>query len=121
LETLTYEPHFERYVRDAFAPVGLMIDLWQERIAGGTTMKIPVSVINDLYRDWEGTVLLRLKHKGQAIGSHSASCKVPSLGRVVLNFSQALPKEPGAYELVAELTGAEGKPVRSLRAISVRE
>jgi hypothetical protein len=121
LEALTYEPSFETYVRDAFAPVGLMIDFWQERVAGGATIKTPVIVVNDLYRDWKGTVHLRMTHKDRTVKEQSASCTVDALGRVTLDFSQPVPEEEGTYELVAELTGTEGKPVRSLRSFTVRE
>ena len=37
------------YVRDAFAPVGLMIDFWDDELALGTEREIPVVVVNDLY------------------------------------------------------------------------
>ena len=30
---LIWEPEFHRYVRDAFAPVGLMIEFWSERVS----------------------------------------------------------------------------------------
>ena len=35
LERPTLEPHFFRYVRDAFAPVGLMIDFWDRALPAG--------------------------------------------------------------------------------------
>jgi hypothetical protein len=34
---LLWEPEFHRYVRDAFAPVGLMIEFWSERVLAGKT------------------------------------------------------------------------------------
>jgi hypothetical protein len=121
LEALTYEAHFARYVRDAFAPVGLMIDLWQEHVAGGTKLQIPVYVINDRYSAWKGTVHLRLMRDGRIVKEQATPCEVGALGREILRFNQAVPKEAGTYELVAELPGAEGKPVQSLRTITVQE
>ncbi len=33
LKNLTWEPEFYKYVRDAFAPVGLSIDFWNDKIS----------------------------------------------------------------------------------------
>ena len=35
VKNLTYEPNFFQYVRDAFAPVGVAIDYWEDRSAEG--------------------------------------------------------------------------------------
>ena len=51
IERLTWEPEFYRYVRDAFAPVGLMIDAFAEEYPSGPDRQFPVIVINDLDRD----------------------------------------------------------------------
>ena len=59
IERLTLEPYFRRYVGDAFAPVGLMLDFWAEDLPTGRTCRIPVIVINDLDTDWKGLVRLR--------------------------------------------------------------
>ena len=45
---LKWEPEFYRYVRDAFAPVGLMVDYWKDRPVQGTKARVPVMLINDL-------------------------------------------------------------------------
>ena len=59
IERLTLEPCFRRYVGDAFAQVGLMLDFWAEDLPTGRTCQIPVIVINDLDTDWKGLVRLR--------------------------------------------------------------
>ena len=115
LENLTFEPHFEEYVREAFNPVGLMLDLWDEEMPAGTQRQLKVHVINDLYQDWQGEVRLRLVQKGQSIQLNSQSCKVSALGREILTFNQTFPSEPGSYTIVAELTDVSGKAIRSLR------
>jgi len=120
LEALTLEPHFEKYVRDSFAPVGLMIDLWKERIDGGARLDVPVIVINDLHGDWTGTVGIQLFREDQPLERHSLKCKVAPLGRTELRFGLAVPREAGKYDLVAELAGAGEKPVRSLRTFTVK-
>ena len=59
LEKLTFEPNFEKYVRDAFSPVGLMIDFWAEELAAGSQRKFDIVLINDLPRPYKGFVSLR--------------------------------------------------------------
>ena len=119
LEALTFEPHFEQYVRDAFSPVGLCIDFWGGQLAASTEHEFKVSVINDLYSTWKGTVHLRIMRGKQIVAEQSGSCAVPGLGRKVLSLTETLPDKTGEYQLVAELDGAGGKKVRSLRDFSV--
>jgi len=119
IEQPKFEPHFFRYVRDAFAPVGLMIDFWADECQGGAVLKLPVVVINDTDRDWQGPVVLRLLGNGKTLVEKSLDGKVASLGREVLAFEVKVPADSGKYRLVAELLGAEGKPVESLRDFAV--
>lgn len=60
LDSLDYDPNFLRYVGDAFAPVALMIDLWDRELAGRTLHEIPIVAINDEPTDWSGEVVLRV-------------------------------------------------------------
>jgi len=119
IEKLTFEPHFEHYVRDAFSPVGLMIDAWAEVLPAGVEREFPVVVINDLYEDWKGTVRLRLVHVDKTIADQSQACACRSLGRAVVPFKLTVPMQPGAYQLVAELITGAKPPIRSLRDFKV--
>lgn len=119
LETLNFEPNFEQYVRDSFAPVGLMIDVWKEQLSPAEQINVPVFVINDLYSDWKGTVNLRVMHGGKIISEQSKSCAVSGLGREILSFKQIVPDKVGEYLLAAELTSEGKEPVRSLRDFKV--
>jgi beta-galactosidase len=115
LETLSFEPHFEQYVRDAFSPVGLMLDFWEEEQSCGQTRPLRVFVINDLYEDWRGTVTLKTMQAGRCVRAKSVPCSVASLGKEVLPITDTVPDQPGDYTLIAELTDPSGRVVRSLR------
>jgi len=119
LEKLTFEPYFEQYVRDAFSPVGLMIDFWGEQLVGGTEHEFRVSVINDLHSRWAGAVRLSLLRGGRTVAEQSKRCAVNSLGREVLSFVQTVPNKTGEYQLVAELDTTGGKEIRSVRDFNV--
>ncbi len=115
LEKLTFEPNFEKYVRDAFAPVGLMLDYWGQDLPAGKEHEFKVVVINDLYENWQGRVRLRLLRNNDAITIRYLPCTVAALGRETLSFRQPVPQEPGDYVVMAELMSGPEASVRSLR------
>lgn len=118
IETLEFEPNFEKYVADAFSPVGLMIDKWDEQFSPGAEIQIPVVVINDLYKDFKGSVRLCILRGDETILERSRTCSISGLGRQLLSFKVTVPKQAGQYQLVAQLV-AEGTTVESLRDFNV--
>jgi hypothetical protein len=120
LEKLAFEPSFGKYVRDAFNPVGLMLDFWADEVEPSAKQQLKVFVINDLYQDWQGKVELRVLKGNKSLTAQSQSCTVPSLGREILSFPVTMPEEAGNYTLMAKLADRKGKPVRSLRDFQVK-
>ncbi len=118
---LIWEPEFHRYLRDAFAPVGLMIGFWSERVLAGHAARVPVRLITDLPQPWVGEVRLRLHRvrADPATREFAQSARLEPQGQATLNFELTWPQEPGAYVLEAELRGADGEPVRSRREFTV--
>jgi len=119
LERLTFEPNFEQYVRDAFSPVGLMIDFWEEELAAGLERQVKVFVINDLYQDWKGTIRLCIVRGNDTIAEQKKDCTIRSLGKEIMTFEQKFPEQSGEYQLVGELVTADGNVVHSLRDFKV--
>jgi hypothetical protein len=119
LERLTFEPYFKEHVREAFNPVGLMLDFWSEDLLPGGTREFKVYVINDLDEDWQGTVRLTITRDGEPVFAQSHACAVPGLGRQILTFTATIPTDPGDYTVLADLTDATGNRVRSLRDFQV--
>ncbi len=119
VEKLTWEPEFYAYVRDAFAPVGIMIDAWAEKYPPGPGREFPVVVINDLYETWKGTVRFRLLRDGKTITEKNQPCEVSPLGREKLSFTIDIPNQPACYEVEAALVSPGSQPVRSLREFEV--
>ena len=64
VEKLTWDPDFYKYVRDAFAPVGLMLDIWEDELTGGVIKEFPVIIFNDFEKEWKGEVQFRLSQGG---------------------------------------------------------
>jgi beta-galactosidase len=119
VEKLTWDPEFATYVRDAFAPVGVVIDAWADDYPAGQARDVPVVVINDLDRDVRGEVRFRLLHGATVVHESAAPCAVPALGSKTLSFRVAVPRETGAYQLEATLARPGSAPVRSLRDFGV--
>ncbi len=117
---LEWEPEFYNYVRDAFAPVGVMIDAWEETYPAGQSREFPVAVINDLYAEWKGAVRVRLLRDGATVLEKFQPCEVPALGRTQLAFPIDLPASPGNYQLEATLIQPGAAPVRSLRDFQLK-
>ncbi|MHC4435788.1 MAG: glycoside hydrolase family 2 TIM barrel-domain containing protein [Planctomycetota bacterium] len=119
LEKLTFEPNFERYVRDAFSPVGLMIDFWAEQLDAGSQQKFEIVLINDLPVLFEGSVRLAIEQDRKTIAEKITNCQINGLDRGVMAFEMGIPNEEGHYQLIAELTGSDGTKVSSLRDFKV--
>jgi hypothetical protein len=134
LEKLTLEPHFDEYMRNAFAPVGLMIDEWAEDLPAGEKRNFPVVVINDRDEKWSGPVhfsisdmpswttyppLSLLGGKGLSLVRLEENCELEPLGRKTLTFSATIPTTPGKYQLVAKLSMVGKKTTMSLRDFEV--
>ncbi len=119
IEKLNLEPSFQKYVGDAFSPVGLMVDFWDDDPPAGKTRQLPVVVINDLYAEWQGSVRLRLLRDDHAVADESQPCRVAGLGTRTLTFAVKIPAEPGRYRLVAGLVAAGRPPVESLRDFAI--
>ncbi|HUV13410.1 MAG TPA: glycoside hydrolase family 2 TIM barrel-domain containing protein, partial [Acidobacteriota bacterium] len=120
LENLEFEPYFEKYVRDSFSPVGIMLDFWEEEVPVEALNEVKVYVINDLYRDWEGKVELRLKKGDDTLDVSSQPCRVTALGRESISFTVNFPSTAGKFELSAELAGDSGELIRSVREFRSR-
>ena len=119
LEALTFEPNFERYVRDAFAPVGLMLDYWGQNLATGAEQEFEVVVLNDTYEEVEGTVHLQLLKDSHAVAVGIKPCAVDALGRAVVSFELTLPSEVGQYTLTATLDRPGHESIRSVRDVTL--
>ena len=116
VKRLVWEPEFYRHVRDAFAPVGLMVDFAKDKVlTSAKPARVPVAVINDLERPWNGPVTLRLRRQGRLLAEMKRTCRLESFGQAVVNFEVTWPTEPGSCQLEAELRGTDGKKVHSLR------
>ena len=79
LEKLVFEPHFERYVGDAFAPVGAMLDYWGQDLPAGEKHEFEIVVTNDLALEREGNVRLLIRKGDVLLARQEKPCRVDAL------------------------------------------
>ena len=120
IKQLVFEPLFEEHVREAFNPVGLMLDFWAEEVSAGYTRPLRVIAINDLGQEWSGPVRVRIVQGDKQVATQSQDGKIAAFGQETLTFDVTFPKETGDYTILAEISDSKGKPVRSMRDFKVK-
>lgn len=115
---LVFEKHFERLMKPAFAPVGIMLDCWQVKYKKDSLLKIPVRLINDSYEAYKGTLKLTLHQGNKKISEVAQAISVPSLGNSNPVFRIRLPAITGNYRLTAAIS-YRGEQVFSEREFEV--
>ncbi|MGA2857449.1 MAG: discoidin domain-containing protein [Candidatus Sulfotelmatobacter sp.] len=119
LEKLTRDPDFYHYVRDSFAPVGLMVDSWAEEYPAGATQNFPVLLVNDLDEDWKGDVRFRLLQDGKVLQEKIEPSEIASFGTAKVAFALSIPQAPGTYQVEATLLDTPFGAVHSFREFRV--
>jgi hypothetical protein len=119
IRNLTFEPSFYKYMKPAFAPVGLMIDTWEKEYQHGTKINVPVFVINDLEQPFKREIQLSILLDGQIISTYKKEVSAKSYEALTVPFEVAIPGKAGNYLMKAEYT-LNGENVFSLRDIPVK-
>lgn len=119
IRELRYEPYFAEYVKEAFAPVGLMLDFWEESLLSGESRDMAVLAINDLGVEWSGQLRLRVLRGADVVSQHAQPCTLEAYGQRRASFALTAPTVAGPYTLEAALVIRGTKPTRSLRDFHV--
>ena len=119
LENLTWEPQFYTYMHNAFSPIGLMIDFWDDKIPGGIQKDIPVIAINDLDKDWQGKIVLQLLKNGIVVQENSKDITIAAFGQNNLSFSLNSDLKKGDYILEVSLLNTPFGTVKSIRNFGI--
>lgn len=118
IQNLTYEPQFYKYVKPAFHPLGLMIDMWEKSIAPGKQMIFPLHLINDLPDVWNDKVRIYIRNDNKVISQQSISANIPPYGKEIMEVTLETPVQSGSYQVIAEIiTSAD--TVRTIRDIRI--
>jgi len=120
VKTLTFEKNFYKYVRASFAPVGLMIDLWENAYAPDSIVKTPVIIANDLKTPFAQEITLTVETpEGEIVSSSKQQAELAPYEAKTLDFEFTVPSAKGDYILKAEYE-KDGEKVFSVRDIPVK-
>ncbi len=125
-----FDPYFMKYVRDSFAPVGIMIYRWWNGLplVGRASIEdITVYLTNNSNDSWSGTVNLKIMQGEDtwdtssfaAVSSQSLACIVNPNEQEILSYKFTFPHTSGKYKLVAEYKKESGERVQSVRDFEV--
>lgn len=119
VRALRYEPYFAEYVKEAFAPVGLMLDFWADMLNRGERRDMPIIIINDLPAVWSGQLRLRVLRGSEVVSEEAQPCSVAGFGNHRATFTVTAPNAAGSYTLEAALVHPDANVTRSLRDFQV--
>jgi hypothetical protein len=121
IDNLVIEPHIQKYVRDAFSPVGICIWNWDSTGEKGMEKRIPIVLFNDLSSTWEGPVEISMLKEGVVVSRIEVGpVQVGPSEKAVIESVMKYPDESGDYEMKAEITGTGDQPVCSYRKIEIK-
>ena len=118
IKNLEFEPMFYKYVRPAFSPVGLMIDTWNSSYKPGSNLSFPVYIINDLARNYKGTLKVKLQKENKTFIALQKEIYIEQFASEQIYFSITFPELEGDYEMNADIT-LNGESVMSYRDIKL--
>jgi hypothetical protein len=119
VEKLTRDPEFYESMRNAFAPVGLMVDTWADDYKPGSEHEFPVLLVNDLAQAWQGEVRFRLLEGVKVLQEKVEHAGIDRWGTSKASFAIAIPQSPGKYRVEATLLSTPDGSVSSVREFEV--
>jgi hypothetical protein len=118
IDKLVFEPNFLEYVRPAFSPVGLMLDVWDDSMLAGRVHHRNIYLINDLEESWSGPLEVFFESDGQKTEAFTLEASADAYQRIIKPVNFRTPSDPGSYDLVAEID-YKGEKVRSVRKVNI--
>ena len=122
-EKLVFQPHFEKYMGEAFKPLGVYINFWHSQLAAGAKTRFRVMTVNDEYTAAKGKLVLAFSpaEGGEEVVRGEAPLEILPLGQMTYDFVLEAPKTPGEYVLSAKAywPARPWSPTVSRRKVSI--
>jgi hypothetical protein len=114
IENLIFAPFFEEYMKQAFSPLGVMVELWDLKLKAGSEIAVPIHIFNDTYEGAEGEVTVVLSMQEDVIESHKLSYELSGLEKKVLHLDLNVPSREGQCTIKASID-YRGETITSVR------
>ncbi|MBU4400417.1 MAG: hypothetical protein KKE86_13915 [Planctomycetes bacterium] len=122
---LQFHPEFERYMGEAFKPLGVYVNFFQPKLPAGSERTYRVMMVNDTDEAALGRLELVWQAEGgaRAAASSQRRFEVPALGQANYDITLATPAAPGNYVLAAKAhwDGKSWSPTIARRKVLVNE
>lgn len=124
VQKLELNPVYEKYLKEAFKPLGVYLHFWMAEIKAGSTRpaKFPIIIINDEYRNLKGRLEIRIERPdGSIVGQSSKPFRVSELVAETFVIECDYPKDPGEYMVKATAypEDYESKSTTSTRKLKI--
>jgi len=117
VENQIFEPNFLKYVKPAFAPIGICLDYWKKTGSKKSETSYPIVMTNDTYENWTGVVALKILKEDKVYSEFSKIVNVEAMNQSSFNIDLPNPKKKGLYTVAVEFE-YKGETVFSIRDIS---
>jgi hypothetical protein len=119
VKTLALEPHFADYVGEAFKPLGVYINFWQEKLQQGEERQFTIMMVNDADKPAAGNLVLTLETEaGESVARAEQKFSIPALGAETCLLDLHMPNLKGKFILKAAADAGAG-PTLSRRKVSL--
>jgi beta-galactosidase len=122
VKTLTLEPHFADYMKQAFKPLGVYIAFWHPELDSKDTRSFTVMMVNDSSAEKGGTLQLKfVSPDGATSNLTQTSFHLNALGAESYLMTLHTPDQTGKYTLEAVATASDNAsdPTLSRRWVTV--
>ena len=102
LKKLELEPHFEKAMEQAFNPLGVYLNYWQQSLNTGESRDYTIAMVNDEDRPRTGKLRLMFIDAGsKEAAADDVSFSLAPLGAQSYTLTLKAPATPGKYSLQA--------------------
>lgn len=108
-------------LKNAFAPFGVSVELWDRHFFPREERAIDVYVFNDDPEAREGRLTCRILREGEAVFETTQQVAAPAGGLQIIPVRWRFPDAPGRYLVRADLSAAGGPPAFSEKVAYVLE
>ena len=118
INELVFESNFEMFVKPAFSPVGLMLEVWDQSLDASSSYNRNVFLINDLADPWAGQVKIYFESASEKGEPQFLEMFAEGYQSSNSSLTFTTPSKPGIYDLVAEIE-YQDELIRSIRQINI--
>lgn len=118
IDPLTFYPYFEKYVADAFYPLGISIESWKDSYKPGTEEDFPIFLTNDFLSNKAGSFSIILKENDNVLSKKKYAFEIRDNEQKRRFIKLKIPDKTGEYLMIARLE-VDGDTISCYRDIHV--